>query len=325
MRHIKLSKTITIFAVLSIGNGFIASCSSENDAQEEAQNIYTIGTGSQSGLYWPYGGALARIWNQEIDEFTINVEVTAASVENTIKVINSDMLVGVSQANVVLNAYEGKGNFDEEMPVRVLFSLYPNLVHLVTMKDSDINTINDLKDKRVSLGAPGSGTYVTSSNLLSTLGFDIENDIVAQSLNYTETLEGIKNDQIDAGFLVGGSGLGAISQFALTDDIRIINITDDEIERFITANPAYSSFKVESNVYNSVPEFNTISIWNVLVVREDLDEDLAYEMVKTAYENIDEIVSTVDVARSTTIENVDKFNRVPLHKSTVKYIEEVTN
>ena len=135
---------------------------------------YSIGTGGQSGIYYPFGGALAKVWSEHVPDVNAKAEVTAASVENTIKVVRGDMIAGIAMGNVVLDAYNGEGKFPTKMPVNTLFALYPNLVHTLTLEKSGITSLSQLKGKRVSLGAPASGTAVTSAALLESLGIDVK-------------------------------------------------------------------------------------------------------------------------------------------------------
>jgi len=154
---------------------------------------YTIGTGSQSGTYYPLGGILAKIWSENIEDFDMRAEVTAASVENTIKVSTNKQLAGIAMGNVVLQAHEGVKPFPRKMDVSVLFALYPNVVQFIVPADSKIQSIQDLKGKRISLGAPGSGTRVSSTNILAALGIT-EKDIDAQSLNLRISLAKIPSN-----------------------------------------------------------------------------------------------------------------------------------
>ncbi|WP_067519070.1 TAXI family TRAP transporter solute-binding subunit [Endozoicomonas ascidiicola] len=287
-----------------------------------AQN-YSIGTGGQSGIYYPFGGALAKVWSDEVSDVNVKAEVTAASVENTIKVVRGDMLAGIAMGNVVMDAFNGEGKFPAKMPVKVLFALYPNLVHPMTLQGSDINSLQDLKGKRISLGAPGSGTAVTSAALLETLGFDVEKDISAVYLNYSETTNALANGQIDAGFIVGGQGVGAVTQIALTHDLKVIPIAQQERESFIAKYPAYSEYTIPEGIYNNVPSTDTVSIWNVLVVRADMSDDMAYELTRAAYENIDDVRKVVKVADATIPANAKQLAGVPLHPGAEKYLNNV--
>ncbi len=282
---------------------------------------YTIGTGSQSGTYYPLGGILAKIWSENLPDFNMRAEVTAASVENTIKVSTNKQLAGIAQGNVVLQASNGTKPFPAKMDVSVLFSLYPNVVQFIVPAKSDIKSIADLKGKRISLGAPGSGTRVSSVNILNTLGIT-EDDIKAQSLNYTATTSALANNQIDAGVIVGSLGVGAITELALTRDIRILSFSDEELAKIAQDYPSYIEIDVPADSYNKVPAFKAPAVWNVLVVNKNMSEDMAYNMTKVAFENMDKIRQVISVTKFTTIENMTKLQGISLHPGAEKYRKE---
>lgn len=285
---------------------------------------YSIGTGGQSGIYYPFGGALAKVWSEHVPDVNAKAEVTAASVENTIKVVRGDMIAGIAMGNVVLDAYNGEGKFPGKMPVNTLFALYPNLVHALTLENANINSLADLKGKRISLGAPGSGTAVTAAALLESIGIDVKNDIKAVYLNYSETTNALANGQIDAGFIVGGQGVGAVTQVALTHKVKILSISDAESEAFIQRNPAYSRYNIPADVYNNIGEVSTLSVWNVLVVKADMDEEMAYNLTKAAFENMGEIRKVVKMAEMTTPENAERLQGVPVHAGAKKYFDSIS-
>ncbi|AJR05458.1 TRAP transporter substrate-binding protein [Photobacterium gaetbulicola] len=286
-----------------------------------AANNYTIGTGSQSGTYYPLGGLLAKIWSENIDDFNMRAEVTAASVENVIKVSTKQQLAGIAMGNVVQQAYQGTEPFPRKMDVSVLFALYPNVVQFMVPANSDIKSVADLKGKRVALGAPGSGTRVSALNILKTLGIE-EGDMRGQALNYTATTEALANGQIDAGVIVGSLGVGAITELALTRDIRILSFSDEEIAKINQANASYSGLDVDADSYRNVPAFQAPAVWNVLVVKGDLDKDLAYEMTKVAFDNIDTIRQSIGVTKFTTVENMNKLAGIPLHPGSQQFMDE---
>lgn len=281
---------------------------------------YSIGTGGQSGIYYPFGGALAKVWSEHVPDVNAKAEVTAASVENTIKVVLGDMIAGIAMGNVVLDAYNGEGKFPTKMPVNTLFALYPNLVHTLTLEKSGITSLSQLKGKRVSLGAPASGTAVTSAALLESLGIDVKKDIDAVYLNYSETTNALANGQIDAGFIVGGQGVGAVTQIALTHKIKVLSITPEESAMFMKQYPAYSSYDIPADVYNNVGEVSTLSVWNVLVVNAKMSDDMAYNLTKAAYENMGDVRKVVKMAEMTTPKNADRLQGVPLHPGAQKYL-----
>lgn len=284
---------------------------------------YSIGTGGQSGIYYPFGGALAKVWSEHVPDVNVTAEVTAASVENTIKVVRGDMIAGIAMGNVVLDAYDGEGKFPSKMPVRTLFALYPNLIHALTLDNSGITSLSQLKGKRISLGAPASGTAVTSASLLESMGIDVKKDIDAVYLNYSETTNALANGQIDAGFIVGGQGVGAVTQIALTHKIRILPITEQESAVFMKQYPAYSAYELPANVYNNVGAVATLSVWNVLVVSEKMSDDMAYNLTKAAYENISDVRKVVKMAEMTTPQNATRLQGVPIHPGAQKYLDSI--
>jgi TRAP transporter TAXI family solute receptor len=298
--------------VLSLGLTLPATAMAEN---------YTIGTGSQSGTYYPFGGTLAKIWSENIPDFNMRAEVTAASVENIIKVSTDKQLVGIAMGNVVQKANKGEKPFPRQMPANVLFALYPNVVQFIVPADSDIQSVSQLKGKKVSLGAPGSGTRVSAQTILNALNI-AEDDITAQSLNYTATTSAIANGQIDAGVIVGSLGVGAITELALTRNIRILSFSDEEFAQIAASTPAYQKLEAPAESYKNVPAFNAPAVWNVLVANQNMSDEMAYNLTKIAFDNIDKVRQAVGVARFTTVENMDKLAGVPLHPGAQKYFDE---
>lgn len=284
-------------------------------------DTHTIGTGSQSGTYYPLGGMLAKIWSENIPNFDMRAEVTSASVENIVKVASGRELAGISMGNVMEQAYEGTKPFPRKMDVSVLFALYPNLVQFIVPADSDIHNIEDLKGKRVSLGAPGSGTRISALNILSILGINKSN-LDSQALNYSATTRALANGQIDAGVIVGSLGVGAITELSLTRNIRILSFSKQQLDKISKTNPAYYTYTGPAGSYKNVPAFTVPAVWNVLFVNNNLDDDLAYQMTKVAFEHIDELRKAINVTQSTTVDNMDELAEVPLHPGAQKYFDE---
>ncbi|MCE9685743.1 TAXI family TRAP transporter solute-binding subunit [Shewanella sp. AS16] len=280
---------------------------------------YSIGTGSQSGTYYPLGGMLAKVWSDNIENFNMRAEVTAASVENIIKVSSGQQLVGIAMGDSVASAIQGRAPFRKPLDVAVLFALYPNVVQFIVPADSSINTIADLKGKKISVGAPGSGTRVGSTAILEALGIH-QGDFKAQSLNYTATTNALANGQIDAGVIIGSAGVGAITELALTRDIRILSFSQAELAKVHAALPAYSGMEIPAETYNKVTAFTAPAVWNVLVVKKDLDPALATRMLETAFGNMDKISKVIADAKNTTVGNMDKLQGVPLHASSQAFL-----
>lgn len=188
---------------------------------------YSFATGNTTGLYYPIGGGISVLWSREMDDFNMRSEVTSGSLANVIQVIEKESDVGIGQGNVVADAVFGEGQFSEEMPVSLLFTAYPNAVQVITLENSGIETMGDLRGKTVSLGEPGSGTLISAIEMLDALGIS-EDDMNAQYLSYSETTNAIRDGQIQAGVIVGGIGVSAIRELAASSrsqSLRLINFT----------------------------------------------------------------------------------------------------
>ncbi len=283
---------------------------------------YSIATGSPSGIYYPFGGGLAALWSDNSDDINMKAEVTNGSVTNLIQVAKGESEVGISQADAFHAAINGKGKFPDKMPLSVLFALYPNLVHLIVPADSPIQSVQELKGKRVSLGAPGSGNLVTARALLDILGLSVD-DLQPYYLSYTETAGAIKDGTIDAGFIVGGIGVAAVTELALVRDIRLIAFSDEEMATLNASQPAYTPFDVPAGLYAGVDEpVQTISLWNYLVVRNDLPNELAYRMVQIPFTHLKALQAIAYPAKFTTPENTLKYASDYLHPAAQRYFAE---
>lgn len=287
-----------------------------------AADTMSIATGSPSGLYYPFGGGLASIWSKAHNDVNIKAEVTGGSAVNIIQVHKGESELGISQGDALRDAIAGKGKFPEPMNVRALFALYPNVVHALTNASSDIQTIDDLKGKRVSIGAPGSGNAITTINVLHALGITLD-DIDVQYLSYTETSDGLKNGTIDAGFIVGGLGVAAVVELALTRDIRLIPFSDEHMQTISHAIPAYTAFDVPANTYNGVGEdVQTVTLWNFLIVNRSMPDELAFKLTRTAFDHMEDMLNVTKVARYATIENSLKYAKGILHPAAESFMRE---
>ncbi len=283
----------------------------------------SIATGNPAGMYYPLGGGLASIWSHHIDGVNMKAEVTAGSVTNLVQIAKLESDVGFAQSDAVADAVVGTGRFPNPLSLAILGKLYPNVVHLVTLNDSKIEEVSDLKNKRVSVGPPGSGNAVTAWNVLNALGIT-ENDLVVRQLNYTETSNGLKDGTIDAGFIAGGIGIAAVVELAVARDMVLVPFTDEEIAVVVDAVPAYSAFSVPPGVYRGVDEpVQTPTLWNLLVVNQSMDEELAYRLIKAVFEFRSDLESISQVAKFIVPENAATVGSLPLHPGARRYYDEI--
>ena len=175
---------------------------------DESKQTFAIATGGPAGLYYPFGGGMASLWSKHLPHVNVKAEVTGGSVTNVIQVARQESEFGIAMADVVTDAYLGQGRFPHPLPLRVLVNAYPNIVHILTLADSGIDSVSDMAGKRVSLGAAGSGTAIAAENVLTGLGLSLA-DLAPAYLSFGETTAALKDGTIDAGFVVGGLGIAA--------------------------------------------------------------------------------------------------------------------
>ena len=285
----------------------------------------SIATGGTGGVYYPIGGGFAEMINDNIEGASATAEVTGASVENMGLIMRGDADLALALADTVYQAWSGTGDFEGRQieNTRALASVYPNAVQLVTLANSDVHSLADLEGKRVSVGAPGSGTELNARALLEANGISYD-DFRPQRLNFNETADAIRDGDIDAGFWSVGPPTSSILNLAATRDIRLIGFSDEEIEKAREAEPVFAAYELRAGMYDGMEEaVQTISIPNVLVVNSDMDEELAYELTKLLFERTDDLIAVHPAANDTTVEFTMESTPVPLHPGAIRYFEEI--
>ncbi|MGP9767441.1 TAXI family TRAP transporter solute-binding subunit [Halomonas sp. AOP13-D3-9] len=285
----------------------------------------SIATGGTGGVYYPIGGGFAEMINNHIEGAQATAEVTGASVENMGLIMRGDADLALALADTVYQAYNGTDDFEGRQVenIRALASVYPNAVQLVTLAESDIESIADLAGKRVSVGAPGSGTELNVRALLEANGVSYE-DFTPQRLNFNETADAIRDGDIDAGFWSVGPPTSSILNLAATRDIRLIGLSDEEVANARAEEEVFAPYELAAGMYEGMDEaVQTIGIPNVLVVNSEMDEDLAYQLTQLLFENTDELIAVHPAANDTTVKFTMDSTPVPLHPGALRYFEEV--
>ena len=283
----------------------------------------SIGTGGTGGIYYPYGGGVAEIWSKHVKGIKAVAEVTGASVENVKLAHKGETVVGEVMGDVALAGYQGTGKFKgKKHNILAMAIMYPNLMQVVTSKDSGITSIEQIKGKKISSGSAGSGTNFMSEAVFKALG--ISKDSYTDSrLTFTGNANALRDGTIDVGFWVVGPGTSSIMDLATTRDIRIIGVTPEQTKKILESNKTYSAVELAGGVYKGVDKpVSTIGVWNVMICQASLSEDLVYSLVKALYENQDYLLKIHPSASYTTPENAVKYSSLPLHPGLIKYLKE---
>lgn len=290
-----------------------------------AQEQLSIATGGTGGVYYPMGGGLAEVINNHIDGYSATAEVTGASVENMGLIATGDADFAIGLADTVSQAYTGTGRFEgQQLPmIRGVASLYANMIHIVALEGSGITTLDDLRGKRVSIGAPGSGTEVNTSAILEANGISYD-DIDEQRLNFNETADALGNGDIDAGFWSVGAPTSSILNLATTQNIVVIELSEAQLNAAMAANATFAQTTLAGGTYNGVDkDIAVLGIPNVLTVSSEMPDDLVYSVTKAMFENIADMQAIHPAANQTTVELTLAATPVPLHPGAIRYYEEI--
>ncbi|MDN3520356.1 TAXI family TRAP transporter solute-binding subunit [Halomonas ramblicola] len=290
-----------------------------------AQQQLSIATGGTGGTYYPLGGGLAEMIGEHIEGYDAVAEVTGASVENMGLVWRGDSDLALALADTVHQAYSGTGDFEGRQleNIRALASVYPNAVQIVTLADSDIESLADLEGKVVSVGAPGSGTELNARALLEANGISYD-DFDPRRLNFNETADAIRDGDIDAGFWSVGPPTSSILNLATTRDIRLIGLSDEEVAKAREAVSVFAPYELRADLYEGMEEgVQTIGIPNVLAVSSEMDEELAYQITKMLFERTDELIEVHPAANDTTVEFSVDSTPIAFHPGALRYYEEI--
>src|SRR5690625_454480 len=249
-----------------------------------------------------------------------------ASADNVQEIADGEAELAFVQTDVVAYAVEGIHMFEDDGAVeniQAVASLFPETIQIVTTKDSGITSVEDLRGKAVSVGAPGSGTYINAEQILAIHGLDIKEDINAQNLTFDESTDGIQDGNIDAAFITAGTPTGSVSGLSATHDIHIISIAQDKIDELVKLYPHYAPDTItgdDRDEYGLDEDVQTVAVLAMLAVASDVSDDDVYKMTKAMYENADKMAH--DKAKFITLENALNGIGIELHPGAKKYYEE---
>jgi TRAP transporter TAXI family solute receptor len=283
----------------------------------------SIGTGGTGGIYYPYGGGVAEIWNRHAPGVRAVAEVTGASVENVKLAHKGETVIGEVMGDVAVDGYEGLTKFKgQKYDILSMAIMYPNLLQVVTLKKYGITNIEQIKGKKISSGSPGSGTNFMAEAVFEALGIP-KSSYTDSRLSFTESANALKDGTIEVGVWSVGPGTSSILDLATTHDIHIINFTTEQQKRILATRKEYSAVDLTGGLYHGVDKpVPTIGVWNVMICQAGLSTDLVYKLVKALYEHQDYLLKIHPSASYTTPENAVKYSPIPLHPGTIKYLKE---
>ncbi len=282
-----------------------------------------LATGGTAGTYYPFGGAMAKIWNSKIPEVNVTAQATGASVENVRLVEKKEAELALVQSDTIDFAFNAKEAFKEKLThMRAIAVLYPEIIQIVARGDGNIRTFADLKGLKVGVGAPGSGTEANFRQLLDVYGLT-KDDVKGQYLSFSESAEQFKDRHIDAFFVVAGIPNAAIMDVAVMQSIRIVSIPDDKVAALTKKYPFLSPAVIPANTYKNQSEaVKTIAVNAVMIANSELKDDLVYKMTKALFENQAELAAAHAKGKELSLKVAVSGVSIPFHPGAVKYYKE---
>ena len=315
MKHVTRNLLAAGAVAVSLGFGATAA---------KAQEFINVLTGGTSGVYYPLGVALAKIYSDNMDGVQTQVQSTKASVENLNLLQQGRGEIALALGDSVQNAWAGNteagfpGKLDK---LRAIAAIYPNYVQIVASQESGITDLEGLKGKSLSVGAPASGTELNARAIFEAAGMSYDDLGKLEYLPFAESVELIKNRQLDATLQSSGLGMAAIRDLASTMPITFVAIPADVVAKIDS--PAYHAASIPAGTYDGQEQdVPTVAIDNILVSHSGVSDELAYQMTKLMFDNLPRLVTAHAAAKDIALDKAAKNLPIPLHPGAERFYKE---
>ena len=306
-----------------LGLAALSAAAAVGTLSARADDFVTVLTGGTAGVYYPLGVALSKVFGESVKGIRTSVQATKASVENLNLVQQGKGEVAFTLGDSLALAWEGneEAGFRSKLTkLRGMTAIYSNYVQIVASKESGIKTLADLKGKRLSVGAPKSGTELNARAILAGAGMSYKDLGKVEYLPFNESVELMKNRQLDATLQSAGLGVSSLRDLATSIDITVVEIPGAMVDK---VGAPYVKAVVPANTYTGqAQEVQTAAVVNYLVTRADLKDDLVYALTKSVYDNLPELVSAHSAAKEIKLEAALAGMPVPMHPGAARYFKE---
>jgi len=292
-----------------------------------SSQFITIGTGGVTGTYYPTGSAVCKLFNQYKSQTKIrcSVESTGGSVYNVSAVQNRELDFAIAQSDVLYQAVNGTSSFKNKplKKLKSIMAIYPELLTLVTRRDANINTLKDVKNKRINLGNPGSGNESTALALFKENRIKKSDLKLAAVYEATEMPDALKNNKIDGYFYMVGHPTANVKDAANSVDIKIVPLTGIKINNLIKKYPYFAKANIPANMYvGNSKNIPTFGVKAVLFTSSDVSEKKVYTIVKAVLENFEAFKKLHPVYSNISKKSLLDGLSAPLHEGAKRYYKE---
>jgi TRAP transporter TAXI family solute receptor len=305
---------------------FLMICLAWANPSMAQKKFLTLASGSPGGVYYPLGGGMAVVI-QKTTDLRCAAESTGASVENSRLVGARESDMGMVMGSIAYKAIQGEKPFEMKFPIVALFQMYPAPEHIVTVSGKGIKSIKDLKGKKVSIDVPGSGCAVMAKAILEEYGFNLEKDLTIANLSQSESVQALKDGIVDAVFFNFAYPGAAVLDLAATRDILLIPVEPEMADKIVKKYPYYVKITIPAKTYPKVDsDILCLGDSNVLIANKQMEDEVAYKIVKAIYENVDKgkwaLINIHPIAAQLTPMNAVN-SPIALHPGAIKYFKEV--
>ena len=309
----------------AVGCLLVAATAAASPLAGAAETFINVLTGGTSGVYYPLGVALANIIGKAMPSLKTSVQATKASVENLNLLQAGRGEIAFTLGDSLSDAWKGNEEAGFKSPLKKLrgiAAIYPNYIQIVARADAGIKTLSDLKGKNVSVGAPKSGTELNARAIFGAAGMTYKDFARVEYLPFGESVELMKNRQLDATLQSAGLGVSSLRDLATSVDIVVVTVPADVIRK--TNDPAYIPATIPANTYRGqTSDVQTAAVQNFLVTHEGVSTDTVYAMTKAMWTNLDQLVAAHSAAKAINIKDATNGMPIPLHPGAEKYYKEV--
>ena len=301
----------------------VLACMAALGASSAFAASISIATGGTAGTYYPIGGAIAAAVSKNPD-INATAETGNAAAANTNLVAEGEIEVAFSQSDVTAWAFNGEMMFEGKplTNIRAIAALYPETLQIVVSKTSGVKTVADLKGKKVAVGAPGSGTEGDARAIFNAAGVKYD-DMKVEFLDFGAVSSRLKDNQIDAGFVVAGVPTAALMDLTTTKEVELISFDKESIDKLIETNPFFVANVIPANTYRGIDKDTmTPSVMALLITNDSVPEDVIYNFTKTLFENIADVQGSHAMAKNIRLETATNGLTAPLHPGAAKYYKE---
>ena len=283
-----------------------------------------IATGGTAGTYFPLGGAMAEIINNNVADVNATAVTSGASVANINMLATDEVQMAFVQNDIAFYAYNGVEMFKDKQQanVRAVATLYNETIQVVTLASAGVKSLADLKGKRVAVGAAGSGAEVNARQVLEATGITYK-DISPQYLSFAEAANGLRDGNTDVAFLTAGAPTAAVRDVAAQKEVVIIPVPKNIADKLIAKYPFYVRVKIPKDTYSKqTADVDTVTVKSILVTNASLDEELVYNVTKAIFTNLDRLgqahAQGKNISRTTALEGLP----IPVHPGADRFFKE---